>query len=160
MFGGDFTALGQAIYDPDTYSAQTGVRQAFPGNVILTNRINSISTGDRDDERPATAPVSFTQYLPYVSDTWKVTRGLTINYGLTWFLATIPDPQKWARDYVHSFDFSTGMLTYATLGQVDTQILSFDAKDLAPRLGVAWSPSFLKNPVIRLARVSTTPIAR
>jgi hypothetical protein len=54
-----------------------------------------------------------------------------------------------ARDYVHSFDFSTGLLTYAALGQVNPQILSSDAKELAPRLGAAWSPSFLKNTVIR-----------
>jgi hypothetical protein len=94
-------------------------------------------------------PYRFTQYMPYVSDTWKVTRTLTLNYGLSWFLATIPEPQKWARNYAHSFDRSTGLLTYAGLGQIDPKILSFDPKDLAPRFGIAWSPSKLRNTVIR-----------
>jgi hypothetical protein len=94
-------------------------------------------------------PYRFTQYMPYVSDTWKVTRTLTLNYGLSWFLSTIPNPQKWARDYAHSFDPSTGLLTYSALNQVSPQILSFDAKDFAPRFGLAWSPAKLPNTVIR-----------
>ena len=49
----------------------------------------------------------------------------------------------------HSFDPSTGLLTYAALGQVDPQILSLDANNLAPRFGLAWSPSFLPHTVIR-----------
>ena len=94
-------------------------------------------------------PYRFTQYLPYISDTWKVSRTLTLNYGLSWFLSTIPDPQKWARNNVHSFNNSTGLLTYAALGQIDPKILQFDGKDLAPRFGLAWSPAFLPNTVIR-----------
>jgi hypothetical protein len=94
-------------------------------------------------------PYRFTQYLPYISDTWKVTRTLTLNYGASWFLSTIPNPQKWARNYMHSLDKSTGLLTYSALGQVRPQILSFDPKDLAPRFGLAWSPTMLKNTVIR-----------
>src|SRR5581483_6040928 len=71
------------------------------------------------------------------------------NYGVSWFLATIPNPQNWARNYPHSIDRSTGLLTYAGLGQVNPQILSFDAKELAPRFGFAWSPSKLRNTVVR-----------
>ena len=37
----DLTVFGNApIYDPSTYNPVTGTRQAFPGNVIPTNRIN------------------------------------------------------------------------------------------------------------------------
>ena len=94
-------------------------------------------------------PYRFTQYMPYFGDTWKVSRTLTLNYGVSWFLATIPNPQNWARKLPHSFDPSTGLLTYAALGQVDPQILSFDSNNLAPRFGLAWSPSFLPHTVIR-----------
>jgi len=94
-------------------------------------------------------PYRFTQYLPYISDTWKVSRELTLNFGVSWFLSTIPDPQKWARNYVHSFDPSSGLLTYAALGQVNPEILSFDPKEAAPRFGLAWSPAKLRNTVVR-----------
>jgi len=39
-------------------------------------------------------PYRFTQYMPYFGDTWKVSRNLTFNFGISWFLATVPDPQK------------------------------------------------------------------
>ena len=42
-----------------------------------------------------------------------------------------------------------GLLTYSALGQVSPQILKFDAKDFAPRFGLAWSPARLPNTVIR-----------
>jgi hypothetical protein len=44
MFAGDFTQAGQIIYDPATFSADTGKRQPFPNNVIPSNRFNSVST--------------------------------------------------------------------------------------------------------------------
>src|SRR5207244_6100939 len=74
---------------------------------------------------------------------------VTLNYGVSWFLATVPEPQKWARKLPHSFDPATGLLTYAALDQVDPRILSFDGNNLAPRFGVAWSPRFLPRTVIR-----------
>ena len=37
-----------------------------------------------------------TQLTPFFQDTWKVTRGLTLNYGLSWFFETPPAPQSWA----------------------------------------------------------------
>jgi hypothetical protein len=43
MFGGDFSAIPATIYDPATFSAETGQRQAFAGNVIPPSRINETS---------------------------------------------------------------------------------------------------------------------
>ncbi len=40
MFTGDFTGSGVTIYDPLTYNAATGLRQAFPGNKIPDARIS------------------------------------------------------------------------------------------------------------------------
>ena len=42
MFGGDFSALGTAIYDPAT-AVNGGTKQPFPGNRIPSNRIDPIS---------------------------------------------------------------------------------------------------------------------
>ena len=43
MFGGDFSELSTPIYDPATYDAATGKRQAFPGNIIPQDRINDMA---------------------------------------------------------------------------------------------------------------------
>ncbi|MBI3682469.1 MAG: carboxypeptidase regulatory-like domain-containing protein [Acidobacteria bacterium] len=91
----------------------------------------------------------FTQYLPYIQDTWKVTRGLTLNYGLSWFLATVPSPQGRFRDLVHGFDEARGLLTYAKLGQIDPRVLSMDKNNFTPRVGFAWKPGFSPNTVVR-----------
>ncbi|MCL5746566.1 MAG: TonB-dependent receptor, partial [Acidobacteria bacterium] len=94
-------------------------------------------------------PYRFAQYTPYFQDTWKLTKDVTLNYGLSWFLATIPDPQGSARQIVHGFDTQTGLLTYAALGQMDPRVMSLDKNNLTPRLGIAWKPWFLKNTVVR-----------
>jgi hypothetical protein len=90
------------------------------------------------------------QVTPFFQDTWKLTRNLNLNYGLSWFLEMPPDPQGWARGLVHSFDPATGLVTYAGLGQISSQIMRTDRNNFAPRLGLAWKPGFSSNTVIRI----------
>jgi hypothetical protein len=91
----------------------------------------------------------YTEFFPYIQDSWKVTRSLTINWGLSWYLSTIPNPQGADAKYPHAFNLQTGLLEYAALGQVSPQVIRTDYKDWTPRAGFAWQPSFLKNTVIR-----------
>jgi hypothetical protein len=91
-----------------------------------------------------------TQFTPFVQDTWRLTRNLTLNYGLSWFLDTPPAPQGWASKLVHSFNPATGLITYAGLGQNSSRIAETDKNDFAPRLGLAWQPGINGNTVIRL----------
>ncbi len=94
-------------------------------------------------------PYRATEFLPYVADTWKVTRGLTLNYGISWFKATVPNPVGRYHEWAHGFDFSTGLLTYAALGQINPEIVHPHNLDFTPRLGFAWQPWFLHNTVVR-----------
>jgi Carboxypeptidase regulatory-like domain len=90
-----------------------------------------------------------TQFLPFFQDTWRITRNLTLNYGLSWYLETPPNPQGPERNNVHGFDPVTGLVTYAALGQISPQVISTDRNNFAPRLGLAWKPGFLKATVVR-----------
>jgi hypothetical protein len=90
-----------------------------------------------------------TQFGPFFQDTWRVRRGLTLNYGLSWYLETPPDPRGWARKVVHGFDPVTGLITYAALGQLNPKAISTDWNNFAPRFGLAWQPNFLNATVIR-----------
>jgi hypothetical protein len=94
-------------------------------------------------------PYRFTEFMPYFADTWKVTRNLTLNYGISWFLSTIPNPQGRFNQWPHSFDYNAGLLTYAALGQLSSQVLSTPLNHFTPRFGFAWKPGFLANTVIR-----------
>ena len=96
-------------------------------------------------------PFRSTQFTPYFQDSWRVTRNLTLNYGISWYLDTPPEPQGWARHYIHSFDFSKGLLAFAALGQTSYNPVTTDRNNLTPRLGLAWRPGFLKDTVLRAA---------
>ena len=98
---------------------------------------------------PAAIPLPLHRMVPYIQDSWKVSRTLTVNWGLSWYYGSIPNPQGPDRKVPHSFDFKTGLLQYAALGEVDPKIIKPDYKDWNPRAGFAWQPSFLKNTVIR-----------
>lgn len=94
-------------------------------------------------------PYRYTEFMPYFADTWKLTRSLTLNYGISWFLSTIPNPQGKYHEWSHAFDPQTGLLTYAALGQVSPEIMSTAYNHFTPRFGFAWQPHFLPNTVIR-----------
>ncbi len=91
----------------------------------------------------------WTTFEPYAQDSWKIRPSLTLNLGLAWYLETPPDPVGPDRKYPHSFDFNTGRMLYAALGQVDPEVYSTTWNDPAPRFGFAWQPSLFKNTVVR-----------
>jgi hypothetical protein len=91
----------------------------------------------------------WTEVNPYIQDTWKLRPGLTVNFGLGWYVGTPPNPSGNDANYPHAFDFQTGKVLYAALKQINPEIYSTDWKNISPRLGVAWSPSFWRGTVVR-----------
>jgi TonB dependent receptor len=91
-----------------------------------------------------------TQMTPFAQDTWKVTPNLTLNYGVSWFVETPPDPRGWARGAVHGFDPSDGLFTFAALGQISPEVISTRWNNVAPRFGAAWRPESLGSTVFRV----------
>jgi hypothetical protein len=124
------------------YSAVSGTGDSFADFLLgmpASIGINSL---------PA-IPYRWTQFMPFVQDSWKVTRSLTLNIGMGWFKATQLNPQGRYSGWAHGFNFTTGLLTYSALNQVNSEVVSPDNRDFTPRLGFAWQPHFLHGTVIR-----------
>lgn len=145
-------AHGSLQYQP-TFSAQLGldprnrlVPQRGTGNSFADFLLGMPTTG-RQSGLPE-LPYHFTQYMPYYQDTWKVAPGFTINYGISWFKDTLPNPQgAFAPLFPHIFDVESELLKFAALGEIDPRVLQPDNDNFTPRLGFAWQLS--PNTVIR-----------
>lgn len=89
-------------------------------------------------------------YSAFAQDNWRITNNLTLNLGLRYELTT-------ARHEVHDLATNYGLLT----GQVQLAGQNGASESLyntyngitnfQPRIGLAWSPDFLKNTVFRAA---------
>ena len=66
----------------------------------------------------------WTEVNPYVQDTWRLRPGFTINFGLSWYVGTPPNPSGNDANYPHAFDFQTGKVLYAALKQISPEIYS------------------------------------
>jgi hypothetical protein len=83
----------------------------------------------------------------YAQDDWKISRSLTINYGLRWEYVTPPVAEELS--HVFGFDFATGRQLFPTLGQIPKSILNPDHLNFAPRLGLAYNPQWVRSLTIR-----------
>ena len=130
-------AQGQLMPVPNTGDAFADFLLGFPVNGLVIGL-------------PSVAFRSTQAHL-FLQDSWRLARNVTINYGLSWFLDPFPAPSGWARDAVHGFNHQTGLLRYAALGEMNTRAAASDLNNLAPRVGLAWRPGFLRTTVIRAA---------
>lgn len=90
----------------------------------------------------------WTAASPYVQDTWRVLPNLTLNLGLGWNVSTPPNAVG-NENYPHAFDFKTGKVQFAALKQISPEVYGIDLNNFAPRVGLAWQPSFLRGTTIR-----------
>lgn len=138
----------------DTYSAQT--KAASGGKVALVAGTGS-SFADFLLGDPATAHsqgmppihVRWTEFEPYIQDSWKITKSLNATLAFAWFATTPPDPSDPVNtDLIHGFNFNTGLETFAALGTANPHVYNITLDDFAPRIGFSWQPP-IKNTVVR-----------
>ena len=91
----------------------------------------------------------WTAVTPYAQDTWRFLPNLTLNLGLGWDLSTPPNAVGQDKLYPHAFNFQTGKVEFAALGDISPEVYKIDLNNFAPRVGISWQPGFLHGTVIR-----------
>ena len=76
-------------------------------------------------------------YRPYVEDTWRVGKSLTLNLGLAYAMVT---PISEAHDRLSDFDPATGKFLVAGQNAGSSAGVQMDWTALEPRVGAAWKP--------------------
>jgi len=148
----NFFSRGGVYFNP-TYTAQlelnssgqltpvAGSGNSFADFLLGTPMNGSVTSMPRTHFRWIAAS-------PYLQDTWRALPHLTFNLGLGWNLSTPPNPVG-NENYPHEFDFNTGQVKFAALGQISPKIYNIDLNNYAPRAGIAWQPTFLHGTTIR-----------
>jgi hypothetical protein len=91
----------------------------------------------------------FWTHNAFVQDDWKVSRELTLNYGIRYEFIGPPTPIAQERGNVYGFDFNTGRQLFPVLGQIRDSIVNPDYKNWAPRFGFAYNPQWANKFVFR-----------
>lgn len=141
-FNGMFTS--QTKLSGSGYATDNSVNAGYSFADFLLGDLNTAQS-------IAMPPTHFrwTAAEPYAQDTWKVTPQLTLNLALAWYGATPPNPSGSDKNLIHAFDFNSGLLTFAALGQVNPEVFSMTLTNLAPRVGFSYQPKLLPNSVVR-----------
>jgi hypothetical protein len=85
-------------------------------------------------------------YRPFVEDTWRLSKNLTLNLGLAWALMT---PQSEVGNRQTNFNPANGQFLVAGQNAGANAGVNMDLTAFEPRLGVAWKPFGRANTVVR-----------
>jgi len=138
-----FNASYTAAVDPATGNPVSGTGSGVADFLLgyPTNMSGAVGTS-------ATHFTFWTHNL-FIQDDWKISRELTLNYGLRWEYVGPPKPIAQELDHVYGFDFKTGKQLFPSLGQIRPSIIEPDHKNFAPRLGLAYNPKWAEAFVFR-----------
>jgi hypothetical protein len=85
-------------------------------------------------------------YAGFLQDDWRIRRDLTLNLGVRYEYGQPPFDTSSKTAW---FDPAVQQVVYSRSGGVRNGIVDPDYNNFAPRVGFAWSPSFVSNTVVR-----------
>ncbi|HTA44397.1 MAG TPA: TonB-dependent receptor [Bryobacteraceae bacterium] len=128
-FGIDYRRLSPLV-DPAAY-AQQALFESLPA--VLSGNLLEAFVATR-----TSVALAFNNWSLFAQDTWKVSRRLTVTYGLRWEYNAPPSSPSGTLPYT-----VTGLnnLATMTLAPPNTPLWKAQKDDFAPRLGIAWQPA-------------------
>ncbi|HUQ92428.1 MAG TPA: carboxypeptidase regulatory-like domain-containing protein, partial [Bryobacteraceae bacterium] len=127
----DVSALLGAFTFSGRFSGQNNIYQGAVSDLLL-----GLPTRYQQDSNTA-FHIFQNLFFFYVQDDWKVTRKLTLNYGLRYEFAT---PTRERDNQWANFDFSKNAFVVAKNGGLaERALINPDWNNFAPRFGFSWS---------------------
>ena len=145
--GGSFRANqlnAVAVGFPNGFWVVSGLWTGEPEADVLTG-LASLSFHDQEFGGGVTGR-RWKLYRPFVEDTWRVSKNLTLNLGLAWALVT---PISEVANRQADFNPANGQFLVAGQNAGASAGIKMDLTALEPRIGVAWKPFGKGNTVIR-----------
>jgi hypothetical protein len=146
-FGADLRFL---TYNDLGYATQVGYYNFFGaytgvpfGDFLLG--IPQDAFADQKSAKTFSLPTSNGEFSFYGQDSIRATRSLTINVGLRWEIVQFP---KEVNNEFASWNFQRGALDFAGK-QLPERVVPTQHTNFGPRLGLAYTPPFLKKTVFR-----------
>ena len=124
-------------FDYRRITSKTGLyayqSQAIFSNLanVLANNMPSAFVISRNDD----VQLAFNNWSIFAQDTWKVTRSLTVTYGLRWEYNAAPSSPNGTLPYTVNQVNNFASMTIAPQG---TGLWHAQKDNFAPRLGIAW----------------------
>lgn len=137
-FGADYRVI---FLDKTLHASAIVMTAASVKGLLSSNKLDHLSA-------TTNAPSSFrtTSLSLYAQDVWKVSPKVTITYGLRWELAPAPSPRgaTKAASWLNVQDHSE-----IALAPFGTPLWSTTYGNVAPRIGIAWTPQAKGSFVVR-----------
>ena len=147
-FGGEFIRRQVEYFNAEEGK---GYFQIDQGTVDFTGyEVSELMAGGMDQYQIGSEQGYFSNILQedglFGEDVWRVSRNLTLNYGLRWDFLSHPYE---SHNQQSAFNVDTGTVMIAGKNGVSDSIIAQDYRDFAPRLGFAYDPTGNGRTVLR-----------
>ncbi len=154
-FGGEFRAMQENTLGDSFFAGSFGFNKVWTassgngtgGNAVASFLVGLPASGSRNDElNGLIRGRRWKEYREFVEDNWTLSKQLSLQLGFAYAVTT---PISEAQNRFANLDFATNKIYVAGQGGGSNVGVKTDWSNVEPRIGFAFSPSRLRNTVVR-----------